>query len=520
MVAAVLSLIALEGVCVDGHVVTNVERRMFAEGEAVRYVLPGEYQSVSGETTYWTLPKDARVWFQPFGNAYESPYTNSVVSLLPVGTEIAMPVTALLPDGTYVLLTEANVVEWPDCGITYEGDGRFYVKCFTEPADFEPLTTSTPWRVTVRTKDMNAFVNCDIVKRLCPAPSPHVAERCAEFVRKGRCIWQWLPAGAPKYKEQKHWYDLTKQLGFEYYLIDDGWRDWRDGGKDQWACLKHWIDYGNSLGVGTFIWVDSKEMRTAESRCKYLDKVAASGAVGIKIDFIPPGSLAVMRWYEATLKDTFERGLMTDFHGAVKPSGRERTWPHEVAREAVRGHEWHITRYKRILPPEHDCILPFHRLIQGHADYTPVVLEQKELVGYTWARELAQGVIFSAPFLCFGDFPVNYLLCPAADFVKSLPATYDETRILPGSEIGKCVAFARRKGREWFIAVENGGEERALAFPLSFLGAPGKMTAYSDSEDRQDAVVVTKEMVYPDRVLRMKLKACGGYVAQIALARD
>ncbi len=95
-----------------------------------------------------------------------------------------------------------------------------------------------------------------------------------------------------------------------------------------------------------------------------------------------------MKWYEETLADTLEFSLMTDFHGCVKPSGRERTWPHEVAREAIRGHEWHITRYSRVLPPEHDCILPFNRLVQGHADYTPMVFEKKELQGYSWAREL------------------------------------------------------------------------------------------------------------------------------------
>lgn len=89
-----------------------------------------------------------------------------------------------------------------------------------------------------------------------------------------------------------------------------------------------------------------------------------------------------------------------------------------------------------MLPFEHDTILPFCRLVQGHADYTPMVFEPKQLVRFTWARQLAQGVVFSAPFLCFGDFPKNYQENPAVDFIKSLPATYDEVRVLPGSEIG------------------------------------------------------------------------------------
>ena len=511
-----------KGVVVNGATICETERRVFVDGMAMRYVLPEGGRRVEREETVWTLPADAKVWYQEYGMDYEKPYCSSLVRDIPAGTVMNFPVTAKLADGTYRLITEANVVGYTDSAAKYLGDGRFGVFYVNDPDGFDQKgADTTPWRVMLVAKDLQALATSDIVRRLCPAPSAAVAAKAAKFVRPGRAVWQWLPAGAPKYGEQKEWYDRTKALGFEYYLIDDGWRDWRDGDMDQWACLKKWIDYGKSIGVETFMWVDSKEMRNAETRRGYLAKVKAAGAVGIKIDFHPAPSCGQMAWYEEALADTLEFGLMTDYHGCVKPSGREKTWPHEVAREAIRGHEWHITRYKRVLPPEHDCILPFNRLVQGHADYTPVVFEEKELAGYTRARELAQGIIFSAPFLCLGDWPENYLESPAVDVVKALEPVYDETIILPGSEIGECVAVAKRKGEKWFIAIENGAGDRDLEIPLSFLqSGKWRMKKFADAEDSNIEFDISECTVSPSATLKLALRAKGGFVALIEAERD
>ena len=508
------------GVLVNGTVVVNVERRTFADGEAIRYVLPQGRRHVTGELTEWEIPEEATVWYQPTVKGrinYEAPYASGKVSSLKAGQRMAFPVTAKLPDGTYRLLTEANVVDYTDGCAVYRGNGRFGVCYHADEKGFDQAgADTTPWRVLLVARDLQTLATSDIVRRLCPAAPAERAARAKTFVKPGRCVWQWLAAGDPKYGEQKQWYDRAKALGFEYYLIDDGWKTWRDGDRDQWACLRKWIDYGKSIGVESFMWVDSKEMRTPGARKAYLAKVKASGAVGIKIDFMPAPSYALMKWYEETSAETFALGLMLDYHGAVKPTGREKTWPHEVAREAIRAHEWHITRYNRVLPPEHDCILPFHRLVQGHADYTPVVFEKKELNGYTWARELAQGIVFAAPFLCFGDYPQNYLDNPAVDLIKALPSVYDETRILPGSEIGKCVAVAKRKGRDWFVAVENGPDERRLDIRLGFLApAGGDLVGFADAPDRPDGYALERREVVPSDVIRLTIRPSGGYVAWI-----
>lgn len=425
-----------QALTVNGTAVTDIERKSFADGTAVRYRLPDGVRRITGEDTVWTLPTDATAWYQvehdeEGGLSYESLYAEKKVSDIPAGTKMPFPVVFKLADGTYRLITEANVVDYTDAVAVCRGAGAFAVDYLHDPQGFDQEgVPTTPWRVEIVAKDLQTLLTSDMVRRLCPDPTPEVAAKCATFVKPGRAVWQWVADGNPAYGDQKSWYDRTKELGYEYYLIDAGWKDWRDGDRNQWACLKRWIDYGKSIGVESFMWVDSKEMLEPSKRRAYLANVKASGAVGIKIDFVPPPSYRQMKWYEETLADTLEFGLMTDFHGCVKPSGRERTWPHEVAREAIRGHEYHITRYRRILPPEHDTIVPFSRLVQGHADYTPMVLGARELVRFTWPREVAQGIAYAAPFLCTADYPENYLKSPMVQIIKALPAVYDETRVL------------------------------------------------------------------------------------------
>ena len=42
--------------------------------------------------------------------------------------------------------------------------------------------------------------------------------------------------------------------------------------------------------------------------------------------------------------------------------------------------------------------------------------------------------------------------------IKSIPCVWDETIVLPASEIGHVAAFARRQGDDWFLAILGGPE--------------------------------------------------------------
>jgi len=505
--------------CADG-MKYELEVRAFDDGAAVRthVVLDDTSHTIAGEATSWSLPLDSRAWWARYDGGYEKPCESGTLETIPARTALAPPITFRLGENLYVSLTEANNDSFPDMGL--ERDGNFLKAVF--PASSrgwrQQGSIVTPWRVAIIAEGLNALVNSDIVTNLCPSPSPELAS--AEWIKPGRSLWHWWSIGAPGLNDQKEWVDAAKNLGFEYYLIDEGWRNWRAPGKDQWECLKNVIDYGKTQGVGCLVWVNSSEMRTANSRRAYLEKVAALGAVGIKIDFIPGCTAGITRWYEGALKDTAELHLLCNFHGAVKPTGRRRTWPHELTREAVRGHEYHMTRYRRIQTAEHDETVLFTRFLAGPADYTPTAFDLREMVGYTWAHLLAQGVNMTSPLQHFAGKYQDFIGNPAEDLLRHLPSTWDETIVLPGSEIGKTVGFARRRGQDWYIGVLNGGEAATMPIELSFLGAGAwQAEVFGDDPDNPAAFKRESKVVKASDKLMVSMSPRGGAVVWITKTR-
>ena len=113
--------------------------------------------------------------------------------------------------------------------------------------------------------------------------------------------------------------------------------------------------------------------------------------------------------------------------------------------------------------------------------------------------------------------PQNYLNNHAADVLKAIPSTWDETVVLPGSEIGKCAAFASRSGKQWLIGVLNGGEATTLDLALNFLGrGKYKMIQLGDAPDRGDAWQREERTVRRGDSVRLVLRPGGGCVSQLS----
>jgi alpha-glucosidase len=500
----------------------ELDVRAYNDGVALRSRLaakPG--RKINGEATEWKVSGNPLVWYQTDFGSYEGIWTNSPLNDLSDGKRLPLPLAFTLPGGSYALVTEANLLNYSDLGVQATADHSLHGFFHARP-DGNGWTTDDaviqPWRVTLLAPDLNALVNSDLVRNLCPAASPELAK--AKWIQPGRSSWQWWSSGDPRYEDQHQWVDWTKQLGFEYYLVDEGWRNWKADGKDNWACLRDVCDYAKTQGVKIWIWVNSNEVPNAARRTNLLDHAVALGAVGVKIDFEPEANVRWVNWYDETLRDAAARHLMIDFHGANKPIGRARTWPNEVTRESIRGHEYHILRYRRTLPPQHDTILPFTRFVIGPGDYTPTVFNPKELRGFTWPRELAQAIVFTSPFLCYADHPTNYLNNPALDVMKAIPSVWDETVVLPGSDIGKCAAFARRSGKQWFIGVINSGEATTLDLPLDFLGrGKYRMIQLGDAPDRDDGWQREGKNVQRGDSIHLVLRPGGGCVCQLSPAK-
>src|SRR5262249_43246145 len=156
-----------------------------------------------------------------------------------------------------------------------------------------------------------------------------------------------------------------------------------------------------------------------------------------------------------------KRQLMFDFHGANKPTGEARMWPNELTREGVQGLEHRTTpSWAR-----HNATLPFTRYLAGAADYTPVVFGERRKET-SWAHQIATAAVFPTPLLVYGAHPQSLLDSPAVDVIKSLPSIWDETIVLPPSDIGDIAAFARRRGDDWYVAIVNGPDAKSVKIDL------------------------------------------------------
>jgi alpha-glucosidase len=356
--------------------------------------------------------------------------------------------------------------------------------------------------------DLNTLVNSDVVHNLCPPPDPKLFPKGfdTEWVKPGRAVWKYLDGGKNTLDEMKEFCREAGELGFEYNVVEGFWSNWSD------AEIKDLISYAKERHVGVWLWKHSKSLRAPEERHEFLKRCHDLGAAGVKIDFFDHEAKEVTDLYPALLQEAAEYELLVDFHGANKPTGESRTWPNELTREAVKGME----SSKLADRATHDVTLPFTRWLAGPADYTPLHFGDRRK-NTTWAHQVASPVILTSPLLTYAANPANILSNPCRDVIKSIPATWDETVVLPPSEIGEVAVFARRKGDVWFLAVMNGAAARNVEIPLSFLGE-GEYAAALVRDDKEDAAAVKVDSTTLKRgdSLAIDLREGGGFVGRFS----
>jgi alpha-glucosidase len=106
---------------------------------------------------------------------------------------------------------------------------------------------------------------------------------------------------------------------------------------------------------------------------------------------------------------------------------------------------------------------------------------------------------------------------PCAPMIKSIPAVWDETIVLPVSEIGELAAFARRSGETWFLAILNGPAAKTVNIPLSFLGKDDyRAMLIRDNKDNAAAVETENTTLKSRDSLAIEMPAGGGFIARFS----
>ena len=508
----------------------TLDLRAFNDGVAFRFIVPGDaaQSRVPDEATTFVLPAGCSVWSHDLEGHYEGVHVKRDISEFKGGEWAAPPVTFKLP-GTagYAAITEAALVNY--AGMALQADGHrglvvrlghshppshpFRLRYSAE--DIERLakpavitgTITTPWRVVMLGADLNILVNSDLIENLCPPPDAKLFPKGinTDWIRPGRAVWKYLDGGGSNSLATiKEFTRLAGVLGFEHHVIEGFWSRWSD---DE---LRDLVAYANQRHVRLWVWKHSKSLHDPQARQELFRRCHDLGISGVKIDFFDHEAKEMIDLYQACLREAAEYHLLLDFHGANKPTGEARTWPNELNREAVKGMEARTLADRAT----HDVTLPFTRLLAGHADYTPVHFGARR-GNTTVSHQIASAAILGAPLLTYAAHPTNLLANPCRDVIKSIPAVWDETIVLPPSEIGQTALFARRSGTTWFLAVMNGTTPKKVKIPLSFL-SPGQYHATLVHDNKDDTVVLTDMETLLNRtgLLNLELHAGGGFVAR------
>ena len=255
---------------------------------------------------------------------------------------------------------------------------------------------------------------------------------------------------------------------------------------------------------------DSNQLRTPEAQDAFFQRLQDLGVAGAKIDFFDHEAKELVDLYETLIRKAAQRQLVIDFHGANKPSGMLRTYPNEMIREGVRGMESSGLKQRA----RHETILPFTRYLAGPADYTTMIFTERRRDS-SWVHQIACLATFQSPMLTIAAHPQSILDNPAVDVIKSIKPVWDETIVLPESQIGELSIFARRSGQMWMLAVMSAGPARTIQVPLSFLGdGPYKASLVRDNKENSGAVVLDSQTVQRNDTLTVEMVSGGGFVGR------
>lgn len=506
----------------------TIDTRVFDNGVAFRFVVPGstDAERIPDEATVFNLPSSATIWYHDMEMHYESVHTRKTVAQLQEGEWTAPPATIRLQPGIYVAITEADLKDYPGSSLQANGKNGLVIRLpqnqptsypyrlryspedtarLKQPAHIKGNIT-TPWRVVMVGEDLNTMVNNDIVNNLCPPPDKKLFPEGIKtsWIKPGRAVWKYLDGGGDgTLAVMKKFTDGAAALGFEHNILEGFWSKWTD---DE---IKELVNYSKQKNVGIWFWKHSKTLRDEKERIAFFKRCHDLGVTGVKIDFFDHEAKEVIDLYEAILHETAQYHLLADFHGANKPTGQARTWPNEMVREAVKGME----ASKLADRATHETTIPFTRWLAGPAEYTVVHFGERRK-NTTWAHQIASAAILSGPLLTYAANPDSLLNNPAVDIIKAIPAVWDETIVLPPSEIGELAVFARRKGNNWFVAVMNGVQPKKIRIPLSFLKNEKYQAVIAKDDPSNSASVKMEKSSYSSSdFIELELAPGGGYIA-------
>ena len=513
--------------------------RAFNSGIAFRYEFPAQPNRrelvITDETSTFNLngnPNSLALYLPNYTTSHEGEYTSSTLKSIPGDTLIATPALFEIPGMAYVAITEAALLNYAGMYLEKQ-DGILTSRLSPLPGQKvlkvkASLPHHSPWRVIMISDRVGSFLESTILTSLS-APSKI---NDVSWIKPGKTTFPWWNGNVVpdtinnpgnNFQTNKYYIDFCARNGIEYHsVVEYGGHQWYvdDGTNFQpgpnndvtkpvpGLDMKEICDYAKSRGVAVRVWVHWAALYPR------LDDAFAIfekwGLAGMMVDFMDRDDQEMVNIQEEMLQKAAKHKLHIQFHGAYKPTGTIRTYPNELTREGTLNYE--VNKWEKRITPDHDLNIVFVRMIAGSTDYhmggfraVPDLLftvqYTRPLMLGTRCHMLGMYVVLESYLGMVCDYPAAYEGEPGFEFVKEVPTTWDETRVLD-AKIRQYIVIARRKGDDWYVGAINNHESRTIDIPLSFL-PQGKFNAtiYTDAADVKD---------HPNKLVKHEQKVDAG----------
>ncbi|WP_268222941.1 glycoside hydrolase family 97 protein [Sinomicrobium oceani] len=523
----------------------DIEFQLSDDGFAFRYYFPenktgnGGLKTIKEEKTTYKFPGQSRAWLQPMAKAktgweqtnpsYEENYLAEVSpdTPSPIGEGWVYP--ALFRNGDTWALVSETAPERNFCatrlrydehdaafGVTFPQEEEVYPGGGLLPAS--ELPWYSPWRLVV-VGDLGTITASTLGTDLArPAPE----DTDTSYIRPGAASWSWalLKDESITYDIQKEFIDYASDMQWPYCLVDVNWDT--TIGYDKIAEL---ADYARTKNVKLILWYNSagswnttpyhprNKLLTAEKRREEFGKLQDMGIAGIKVDFFGGDGQSMIAYYHDIFTDAARYQLLVNCHGTTLPRGWQRTYPHLVTMESVKGFEFiTFSQETADLAPEHCAILPFTRNVFDPMDFTPMSLTGIPNINRrtTGAFELALPVLFLSGIQHIAETAQGMSEVPdyVREYLKALPTDWETSRFIDGYP-GKYAVFARQKGDHWYVCGINGEHTaKDITIDLSFIKSE---VGYMITDD-PEAEGFAKSDLFPSEKNHVVMQPYGGFV--------
>lgn len=488
---------------------------MVVTEESTAFLLPSQ------TTTFICPQSDPMVGWKRTKPSYEEEYKADapMTDKSKYGRGYTFPCLFRVGDDGWVLLSETGTNgNYAACHLSDYDESKGYQIAFPMPEEANgygsasagmTLPGFTPWRTITVGETLRPIVETTV--------SYDVVEQQyepSEQYKAGRYTWSWLiwQDRSVNYDDQVKFIDLASAMGYEYTLVDGYWDT--QIGRERVEQLSR---YAQSKGVSLLLWYNSNGfandapqgpkncMSTSVARKREMAWMSSIGVKGIKVDFFGSDKQHTMQLYEDILSDANDYGLQVIFHGCTLPRGWERMYPNFISSEAVLASEnvyfsdHHAEREAFEL-----TMHPFCRNAVASMDWGGTIMNRymsKDNKSRHQRRtsdvfEMASAIVNQSSVQCIAIQPNNLAELPQfeLDFLKAVPTTWDETRLIDGYPT-KFVVVARRHGTDWYVAGLN-ATDKPMKLELDLPMFAGKTVGYYNDK------ATVKGQTVPDSQLR------------------